>query len=189
MYRSMHSVIPIWLLLLGSANATCSLSPVLTLPSYSPLAATSGTLTVTVICDQPGERAVLRLDAPMARTVAGGDVLLPLTNARQQTVMVRLVGGSLWTRGTPIRGNDVLSLPVVADANQWNGLGHFSANVTFLVQATPLSSAAVNGPDLNPTAPNLASPDLASLNFAPLNFAPFNFANALPTGSQNETLP
>jgi hypothetical protein len=168
MYRSMHRILMfVWLLLLGSASAECSLSTVLALPSYSAVAATYGTLTVSVMCSKPNERALLRLDAPMARPVEGGDLLLPLTNARQQTVMLRLLGGNLWKRGTPVQGSAVLSLSVVADANQWNGLGLFSAPVTLSLQSLP------PGP----------------VHSAPLDPASLNFANVLPVGSQNENLP
>ncbi|MFB9992327.1 hypothetical protein ACFFLM_10165 [Deinococcus oregonensis] len=141
----------------------------LALPSYSAVADTRGTLTVTVVCDRPNERAILRLDAPLARPVSGGDLLMPLTNARNQTVMVRLMGGSLWQRGTPLQGSGVVSLPVLAEANQWNGLGYFSATITLSLQPTASGSTALN----------------------PASFAsdPLNFANPLPAGSQNESLP
>lgn len=163
MHRSMYRMLgPVWLLVLGSAHAHCSLSPALTLPSYSAVAVTSGTLTVTVLCDQPNERALLRLDAPLARPGTGDDLLLPLTNARRQTVLVRLMGGGLWARGTPVQGSAVLSLPVVAEANQWNGLGLFSVPITLSLQAAPSAF-------LNPAA--------------------LNFADALPAGSPNENRP
>lgn len=119
---------------LGSACARCVVQQAqVQLPQYSAQQASAGQLSITVLCQNPGDEALLELEGSAMR-VSGDDLLLSL-RSRGEALTLTLPGAAPLRSGLRIMGPQTLSFPLILPANQWVPVGDYSLHLTLLLHA------------------------------------------------------
>ncbi|MBZ9715760.1 hypothetical protein [Deinococcus multiflagellatus] len=118
---------------LGSARAACVVQQAqVQLPAYSAQQASLGQLNITVLCQDPGDEAVLELEGPALR-VSGDDLLLSL-RGRGEALALTVPSAAPLRTGLRIMGTQTLSFPLRLAADQWVPVGDYDLHLTLLLR-------------------------------------------------------